>query len=256
MALGSTSVNVCTTCATHSLPALALRAYWKGDVACSTFLAICVAMEHATSLRTISPTTTPSGLRNTVRRPNLNHSRTSVWMFAVAKSDPTWQNRSESWSDSKSGKKWSEVIPGATPRLGVRRHNRNSEGSNSNGVTGLPLLQHGSLGTGGLRSQSVNALNVVRSPGANCAPSNACRAADNSPNCANRKARDALSRTSSGAFSCALHLIYALELHSLDPRRVIGSILPLGNVGTCSLAVCVGCDLHDEDGSTTSLAAT
>ena len=65
-----------------------------------------------------------------------------------------------------------------------------------------------------------------------------------------------LERHQDGASSCALHLICALVLHSLDPRRVIGSILPLGNVGTCFQTVCVGCDLREEDGSTTSLAAT
>ena len=88
VALGSGSVIVCNTCATHSHPVFALKACWKNDVACSTFLAICFAMERATSLRTVSPSTVPlappSGLRNAVRRPNLSPARTSVGMFPVA----------------------------------------------------------------------------------------------------------------------------------------------------------------------------
>ena len=106
VALGSTSVNVCNTCATHSLPAFALKAYWKSDVACSTFLAICF-----TSLRMMSPTT-------------------------------------------------AHLTP----------HQVCSRGSNSNGVTCCAVATsslNGSLGTGGLRSGSVSALNVVRSPTVN-----------------------------------------------------------------------------------------
>ena len=46
----------CTTCATHSLPALALRAHWNGD---GCFLS-----------PTTMPLTPPSSSRNAMRRPN------------------------------------------------------------------------------------------------------------------------------------------------------------------------------------------
>ena len=58
-----------------SHPALVFRAYWKGAVATSTLLEICVAIVRATSLRKMSPTTIPrtppSGFWSAVRRPSL-----------------------------------------------------------------------------------------------------------------------------------------------------------------------------------------
>ena len=54
------SVMVCRMWATHSHPALVVKAYWKGAVAFSAFLATCFA----------TVLTPPSGFLSAVKRPN------------------------------------------------------------------------------------------------------------------------------------------------------------------------------------------
>ena len=132
-------------------PALVDKACWKGDVAVSTFFATCLAIVRATILLTMSPTTIPrtplSGLLSAVMRPNLM--------------DPIWASNCESASLSRTGKRWSGVMPDgpcAAPRLALRRHVKNSN----------------------IHSGSVRAVDVAKVPGASAPPSNACLVADNS----------------------------------------------------------------------------
>ena len=133
----------------------------------------------------VMPLTLPSGFR----------SAAFEGMMPLANKAPTCPNISESRSFSKMG----EVI-GAAPRLAVRKQSTNSTGSRTKGWScshSITSRLNGTLGNAGRRSGSVKALNVARSPGATVAPSNACRADDNSPNWQRYKTRDALTSNSS-----------------------------------------------------------
>ena len=106
VARGSRSVSG-RECAMHSPPDLVERAYWKGDVACSTALDICCEIVRATRRRTMSPATMPRtpplGLHNAVMRPNLTTSTISSGTVALAKSWANRQKRAISTSLSKQG---------------------------------------------------------------------------------------------------------------------------------------------------------
>ena len=174
----------------------------------------------------------------------------------MAKSDPIWQKRSESCSDCKSGKRWSDVILDKPEHhASLYEDTGETPEGNSNGVTRCVVATsslNGFLGTGGLRSGFPECSMWVRFARRQLC-TNACRATDNSPNCANRKAREALEHHEDGTFSHTSHSICAVLQHTPDPRKAIVSIPPLGIDGICFPTVCAGCDL-DEDGSTTSLA--
>ena len=208
MPSGSRSVNVWRTCATHSHPAFVLSAYRYEADASSACLAICFAIVRATSLRMMSPTvmplTPPSGFRSAVIRPRRKPSNTSEGDDAPGKQRTHLPKHLRITLVLQDGEAvigcYSGRRPAAAPRLPVRKQSKNSTGSRTNGWSGSHSITsqlNGTLGNAGRRSGSVKALNVARSPGAFVAPSNACRADDNSPNWQRCTARDALTCSSS-----------------------------------------------------------
>ena len=90
--------------------------------------------------------------------------------------------------------------PAAAPLREDRRHRRNNFSYRSKGKGGTcsnTSLGNGSRGLASLLLSSVNIERVAFVPGACAAPSRACRADDNSPNCTNNSALVARSAMSS-----------------------------------------------------------
>ena len=175
VARSSLSVMVCRMWATHSHPALVVKAYWKGAVAFSTCFATCFEIVLATRRLIMSPTTIPltppSGLVKAVNRPNPIPAMASSGITPCAMIEATVANNSESASLSKIGNKWSAVMPEgppAAPLLEVRKEMRNNALSNSKGSAGLELATSGLIswrGCANLRSGLVNSRNVAKVPG-------------------------------------------------------------------------------------------
>ena len=147
-------------------------------------------------------------------------SRMTCGTRATANKEPTRVKSSESTSLSSNGKRWSDVIPdgpGAAPRRALRKHVRNSIGSNSNCSASSACWTsrlNPSLGTGGLRSGSERALNVANVRGAREDPSNSCLAVDTSPTCTEDMARAALLASSSSSWARRLRRTSPMKLHS------------------------------------------
>ena len=101
-------------CEPRSHPPFVHRAYWKGAVIASTFLAICLAMDLATNLLTMSPSTIPrappSNSLRAVIRPNRMACTIAGGTFPEARREPTRAKKSGSPSFSNTVNKWSDVI--------------------------------------------------------------------------------------------------------------------------------------------------
>ena len=116
---GLESVSTCKMWPIHSHPALVVRAYWNGAVACSTAGANSWAMVRDTSRLMKSPTTMPltppDGFCRAVILPMRIASNTGAGVVPRANSWHMLQNRSQSLVDSKRGRKCSAVVPEGPP---------------------------------------------------------------------------------------------------------------------------------------------
>ena len=164
-------------------------------VFCSHTLGSCargecvLAQSFATTLRNTSPTTvprtSPSGFARAVIRPSFTACNSSSGIKPLANCPATSPKSLVQTVSARRGFKCSAVIPdgpAAAPLRAVRKFCNNALLRTSSGSASRMERSIGVLTTRGLRVSSFNNFSVLESPGAIAAPSNACRAEDNSPN--------------------------------------------------------------------------